>query len=441
MKKLNMSGRTKSIIALSIVLVLTLLCGILGVNGMNLDSRGLYKLLPWLPTTDVENWPKPLALGLDLRGGVYVEYQAAQPESTDGNFEELLNGTIAVIQNRLTDKGYPESTVVKLGTDGIRVEIPDVTDPNAILDLIGSPAKLEFLDPDGNVFMEGKHVKTAVAEKDASTMQPIISFKLTSEGAKIFEEMTSKSLHKTLVIMLDGVQLMAPTVEATIAGGSGVITGLGSEENAKNIALKIQSGALPLEIKQQKVDTISATLGVDALSTSVLAAIIGLCLVMAVMLIRYRLCGLVADWALVIYIILLFFLLAIVPGIQLTLPGIAGIVLGIGMAVDANVIIFERFKEELRAGRPIKAAVRTGFKNAMSAILDANITTLIAAIVLLFFGTGSIQGFAKTLLLGVITSMFTAVLVTRFLMKNMANLGLKNVSLFASVKPAKKEEA
>jgi protein-export membrane protein SecD len=211
-------------------------------------------------------------------------------------------------------------------------------------------------------------------------------------------------------------------------------------ERAQTIAAQIQSGALPLVLTQQKVDTVSATLGDDALSTSVLAAIIGILLVMAVMIGRYRLNGVVASWALCIYIIVLFLLLAVLPGIQLTLPGLAGIVLGIGMAVDANVIIFERFNEEIRAGRAIRAAVRTGFKNAMSAILDANVTTLIAAIVLMFFGTGSIQGFAKTLLLGVITSMFTAVVVTRFLMKNIVNLGVKNSRLFTAAAKAEKEE-
>ena len=222
-------------------------------------------------------------------------------------------------------------------------------------------------------------------------------------------------------------------------GGSGVITQMQSAEYAQTVAAQIQSGALPMELTQQKVDTVNATLGSDALSTSVLAGIIGILLIMVVMIVRYRLNGVLASWALCIYVILLFFLLAIIPGIQLTLPGLAGIVLGIGMAVDANVIIFERFNEELRAGRGLRTALRTGFKNAMSAILDANVTTLIAAIVLMFYGTGSIQGFAKTLLLGVIASMFTAVVVTRFLMKNVINLGIKNKAMFAKV-PAVEED-
>lgn len=441
MKKISgkrMNGRTKSIIALTIAAVLTIFFGIVGVTGMNLTPNGLYKLKSWLPTTNAENWPDSLALGLDLRGGVYVEYSCAAPEGSEADFGTLLSGTIRVIQERLTDKGYAEATVQQIGTDGIRVEIPDVTDPSAVLDLIGSTAKLEFKDPEGNTFMDGSMVKTAVYQFNEGDHQ--VAFTLTDEGAKIFADMTSNNIGKTLGIYLDGEELLAPTVQSAITTGSGVITQMQSAEYAQTVAAQIQSGALPMELTQQKVDPVSATLGTDALSTSVLAAVIGLVLIMALMIFRYRLNGVVASWALCDYVIILFFLLAVIPGIQLTLPGLAGIVLGIGMAVDANVIIFERFNEELRAGRGIRTALRTGFKNAMSAILDANVTTLIAAIVLMFFGTGSIQGFAKTLLLGVVVSMLSAVVITRFLMKNIINLGVKDKRMFAKLPVAEEEQ-
>jgi len=428
------NGKTKSIIALTIVLALTIVIGVVGVTGV---SMGAYRLKGWMPTTDAANWPAALGLGLDLRGGVYVEYSAAQPTDSEANFDTLMEGTISVIQHRLTDKGYAESTVQRLGSNGLRVEIPDVSDPSAVLELIGNPAKLEFKTPDGNVFMEGSMVETAGYYYDQGDHQ--VSFNLTSEGAKIFADVTAANIGNTLGIYLDGELLIDPVVESAITGGSGVINGMGSAERAQTIAAQIQSGALPLELTQQKVDTVSATLGNDALSTSVTAAIIGIALVMLLMIIRYRLNGVVASWALCIYIIVLFLLLAILPGIQLTLPGLAGIVLGIGMAVDANVIIFERFNEEVRNGRPLKAAVRAGFKNAMSAVLDANITTLIAAVVLLIYGTGSIQGFAKTLLLGVVVSMFTAIVVTRFLMRHIINLGAANEKLFTSGVKAVKE--
>ena len=441
MKKTNrkrMNGKTRAIIALSVVLALTIVLGVVGVAGMPLDARGLYRLKNWLPTTDAENWPTALSLGLDLRGGVYVEYSAKAPEDTEASFDNLMEGTIGVIQQRLTDKGFAESTVQRIGGDGIRVEIPDVTDPSAVLDLIGSPAKLEFLDPNGQVFMDGSMVETATYFYSEGDHQ--VAFQLNDEGSKVFAEMTAANVGRTIAIYLDGVELISPKVQTAITGGSGVINGMGSAENAQTIAAKIQSGALPLDLTQQKVDTVSATLGDDALSTSVMAAMIGILLVMAILIIRYRLNGIVASWALCIYIIVLFLLLAVIPGIQLTLPGLAGIVLGIGMAVDANVIIYERFNEEVRAGRPLKAAVRAGFKNAMSAILDANVTTLIAGFVLLYYGTGSIQGFAKTLLLGVVVSMFTAVFVTRFLMKNIVGLGVKNAALFTSGVKTQKEE-
>ena len=434
----KLNKRSASIVMLCVALVLTLAVGFLGLNGTWLDSRGLYKLLPWLPTADVENWPQAISLGLDLKGGVYVEYEATMSEEMEAEgfeFGNLLDSTMGVIAQRLTEKGYPEATVSQLGTSGIRVEIPSVTDPAAVLDLIGSPAKLEFLDPQGNVFMEGRHLQAATPTVDES-YQPAISFKLTSEGGQLFGDMTAQSIGEAITITLDGETLMSPTVNEAIYGGQVLVTGSFTEEEAENISLMLQSGALPLDLRQDKLDTISATLGVDALATSVKAAIIGILLVMVLMIIRYRLCGVVASWALCVYIILVFLFLAVVPGVQLTLPGIAGIILGIGMAVDANVVIFERVKEEAVSGRPMIHAVRIGFKNALSAIVDANVTTIIAAVVLLAFGTGSVQGFATTLLIGVITSMISAILVTRFLLTRFVRV-TDNTKLYVAVKEAK----
>lgn len=436
-RRAKLSKRSSAIIALCVALVLTIAVGILGFNGTWLDSRGLYKLLPWLPTSNVENWPQAISLGLDLKGGVYVEYEATMSDElreAGYNFDSLLDSTMNVIAKRLTEKGYPEATVSKLGASGIRVEIPAVTDPAAVLDLIGSPAKLEFLDSEGNVFMEGRHLQAATPTVD-DNYKPAISFSLTSEGGQLFGDMTANSIGKAITIQLDGQVLMSPTVNEPIYGGRVLVTGSFTQEQVENICLQLQSGALPLDLRQDKLDTISATLGIDALGTSVTAALIGILIVMLIMALRYRLAGLVADWALCIYIILVFLLLAVVPGVQLTLPGIAGIILGIGMAVDANVVIFERVKEEVHAGRPMVHAVRVGFKNAMSAVLDANITTIIAAVVLLFLGTGSVQGFATTLLIGVITSMISAILVTRFLLTRVVRI-FDNTKLYVGGKPA-----
>ena len=221
--------KTKSIVALAIVLVLTVVFGIVGVTGMSFQG-GLYKLLPWLPTTNADAWPQAISLGLDLRGG----------EGNDANFSDLLDATVSAIQSRLTDKGYAESTVQVLGTSGIRVEIPDVSDPSEILNLIGEPALLEFKDPDGNTFMTGSDVRLAQAAMTQDG-QWAISFQLTSAGTKLFADMTSQNIGKTLGIYLDGEKLMAPTVQSAITGGSGQITGNFTMDRAQTIAAQIQS--------------------------------------------------------------------------------------------------------------------------------------------------------------------------------------------------------
>ena len=439
----RMGSRSKAVITLCILLAITVCLGILSVTGMKLDSAGLYKLLPWVPT-NANNWPESISLGLDLQGGVYVEYEAVQEEGVEADeFEVLLQNTIVVIQNRLTEQGFTEATVTQLNDNGIRVEIPTVSDPNTVLDLIGTPAKLEFTDPDGTVVVEGADVQTAWVTKESSdttiSSDYEVGFKLTSEGATKFAEATARLIGQSISIVLDGETIMSPTVQSEITGGSGVITGSFSYDEAHNLAIQIQSGALPLTLTQQKVDTISATLGVDALQTSLLAAAIGILIVMLVLVIRYRLSGLAASWALVIYIILLFWLIAMLPGIQLTLPGIAGVILGIGMAVDANVVIFERFGEELLKGKATKPAAKAGFKNAFSAILDSNVTTLIAAFVLMAFGTGSIRGFAYMLALSVICSLITALIVSRAFLYNLIALDPDKPQLYTGKKLNRKE--
>ena len=433
MKKAKTSAR----LTLAAIFLLTVALAVVGVMGI--PALGLKN---WLPTTDAENWPEALPLGLDLRGGVYVEYSAERPDEGDTDFAYLLETTMSVVRTRLGDKGYSEATVQSLGDDGIRVEIPDVTDTAMVLELIGEPALLEFTTPDGTVFMTGDAVSSAVAglsQDAASVGEYVINFKLNKNGTELFRDMTSRYVGQVLYILLDGQVLLAPKVNEPIANGEGSISGMASREEAEKIAAQIQSGALPLVLTQQKVDTVSATLGDDALSTSVLAAMIGMVVIMALLCWRYRLNGLVASWALVLYIILLFLVIYLVPGIQLTLAGLAGIVLGIGMAVDANVIIFERFNEEVRKGRSLKSAVRTGFKNASTAVLDGNITTLIAAGVLLFFGTGTIRGFGITLGLSVLVSMFSAVFVTRILLKNLVTARKWKPAAFTSGKIMEEE--
>ena len=408
--------RVRAIVSLVVTLVVVAVVGCVALFGVGKGTM-IHYLKPW---------GEAISLGLDLRGGVYTVYQAKDAEVED--FESKMDSTVSILTSRLTRKGFTEATVTRQGSDRVRVEIPNVSDPNEILRIIGTPAQLNFIDEDGNVLMEGSMVKNAARSQDENG-QPCIAFELNDEGAKIFAEATAANLGKTISITLDGETISTARVNSVIAGGKGEITGNFTAESAENLATLILSGALPLELEQLEVSAISATLGVEALDKAVLAGVIGVVLVMLFMIFRYRLCGVVADIALTIYIMIVVLLLAL-TGAQLTLPGVAGIILGIGMAVDANVVIFERIREEVKLGRPLGSAIRKGFSNALSAIVDANVTTIIAAVVLYAFGTGSIRGFALTLGISVITSMFTAIFITHKLLDIFADFGIKNQKLY-----------
>lgn len=408
--------RARALVSLVAIIVVVAVCAYLGLCGFGKDTMINY----------LKPWGDAISLGLDLRGGVYTVYQAEN--NGDPDFDTKMESTVSILTSRLTRQGFTEATVTRQGSDRIRVEIPNVSDPNQILTIIGTPAQLYFVDESGNNLMEGGMVKNAQAAQDQDG-KPCIAFELTDEGAKIFAEATAANLGKTISITLDGETISRATVNTVIAGGKGEITGNFTADEAKNLATLILSGALPLNLTQLEVSAISATLGVEALDRAIQAGIIGVALVMLFMLFRYRLCGLVADIALTIYIMIVVLLLAL-TGAQLTLPGVAGIILGIGMAVDANVVIFERIREEVKNGRPIGSAVRKGFSNALSAIIDSNVTTIIAAVVLYAFGTGSVRGFALTLGIGVATSLVTAVFVTHKLLDIFADLGIKNQKLY-----------
>ena len=408
--------RARALVSLVAIIVVVAVCAYLGLFGFGKGTMINY----------LKPWGDAISLGLDLRGGVYTVYQAEN--NGDPDFDTKMESTVSILTSRLTRQGFTEATVTRQGSDRIRVEIPNVSDPNQILTIIGTPAQLYFVDESGNNLMEGAMVKNASAAYDQDG-KPCIAFELNDEGAKIFAEATAANLGKTISITLDGETISRATVNTVIAGGKGEITGNFTADEAKNLATLILSGALPLNLTQLEVSAISATLGVEALDRAIQAGIIGVALVMLFMLFRYRLCGLVADIALTIYIMIVVLLLAL-TGAQLTLPGVAGIILGIGMAVDANVVIFERIREEVKNGRPIGSAVRKGFSNALSAIIDSNVTTIIAAVVLYAFGTGSVRGFALTLGIGVATSLVTAVFVTHKLLDIFADLGIKNQKLY-----------
>ena len=409
--------RTRAVIALVCTLVILVAAGSLALFGFGKGSM-IHYLKPW---------GEAISLGLDLRGGVYTVYQGE--DDGEGDFDTKMNSTVSILISRLTRQGFTEATVTRQGIDRIRVEIPNVTDPGQILSIIGTPAHLTFEDEAGNVLMEGAMVKNAAPAQDQNG-QPCVSFELNDEGSRLFADATAKNLNKTIAIKLDGETISAPTVNSVIAGGRGEITGSFTAEEATNLATLILSGALPLNLTQLEVSAISATLGIEALDKAVLAGAIGICLVMLFMIWRYRISGVVADIALAFYIMIVVLML-VLTGAQLTLPGIAGIILGIGMAVDANVVIFERIREECRIGRPLESSVKKGFDRALTAVIDANVTTVIAAVVLYAFGTGTVRGFALTLGIGVVTSMFTAIFITHRLLNLFITLFGAKQKLFA----------
>ncbi len=354
-----------------------------------------------------------IKLGLDLSGGVYVLYQAVEAEDTGGG--DKIDRAITVIRNRIDSLGVSEPVIQREGDDRIRVELAGVEDQRQAREVIGTTAMLTFVGPEGDVILTGGDLKDAYATFD-SRNRPSVGLEFTSEGTAAFSEATEKYLNQFIAILLDEDVISAPTVASVITDGRATIEGNMSIEDARNLALMLRSGALPVNLIELETRSVGPTLGQDSLNRSVRAGVAGLILVLLFMLVYYRFFGLIADVALVAYIAVVFALLTAINA-TLTLPGIAGLILSVGMAVDANVIIFERVKEELKLGRTMRTSIEAGFNNAFRAILDANVTTLIAAAVLFRYGTGPIRGFAVTLSVGILVSMFSAIVLTRFLLR------------------------
>lgn len=330
-----------------------------------------------------------------------------------------MDSTVAAIKKRVDSMGVSEAQVSKQGEDRIRVSIPSVQDQQQALDMIGKTAQLEFVGPDGEVILTGKDVvdSKAVQQKSSSGLEEaVVTLKFNDEGTQLFADATQKYLNQQISIKLDDEVISSPKVNVAITNGEAVIEGMADMEEAGNLAELIRGGALPVKLSPIEVTTIGPTLGQDSLNQSLIAGAIGIAAVLLFMLVMYRGLGFIADLALIIYI-MLDLILMVFANVTLTLPGIAGIILSVGMAVDANVIIFERIKDESRSGKSINAAIDAGFKRAMGTIIDSNVTTLIAGFVLFFMGSGSVQGFAVTLILGIIVSLLTAVIITKHLTK------------------------
>lgn len=378
---------------------------------------------------DVDSVKDALKYGLDINGGVYVVMEA-QTDATGEELEDLMDQTRAVLDNRVNQMGVAESSVTIEGDKRLRVEIPGVNNADEAIEAIGKTAKLTFILADGTVVVDGSNVKDAQIATDGSNYKILLEF--DSEGASLFEEGTRKAFNKEVTPTIDGMAsneigivldneiITHPGVrDGVISGGNCEITGNYSKEEASTTAALIRGGALPVELVEIQSSVQTATIGTDALDKSIVAGAIGLALVFVLMLVFYGMLGLVADIALLLYVVLFLWSMAGM-GVVLTLPGIAALILSIGMAVDANVIIFARIKEEIMAGKSIRVAVDSGFKNALTTVLDAQITTLIAAVVLYEVGTTSVKGFALTLIIGIVFSIFTAVVITQLFISLLA---------------------
>ena len=369
-----------------------------------------------------------IKLGLDLRGGTYVVLQA------QGKIEQDTMAKVKdIVERRVDSLGVAEPVIQLSGNDRLIVELAGIKDPQKAIDLIGTTAKLEFKikNQDGSygpTLLEGSAIKTANLSQ-GQFGQPEVAFELNGDGSNKFAEITRENVGKQLAIMLDGKEQSAPVINTEISGGKGVIT-TNNPEDAKNLTNLLKSGALPVSIKILEIRTVGATLGSDSIAQTQFAGILSLIFIWGFMFFIYKIPGIVSNIVLVIYGLLTLGSLSMI-GSTLTLPGIAGFVLTLGMAVDSNVITFERIKDELRKGRSLQDSIEYGFKNGLPAIIDGNLTTLLIAIVLFFFGTGPIKGFAVTLALGTIITLITAVFVTKIVFLIMLNtFKIKKEKLF-----------
>lgn len=378
---------------------------------------------------------KNIKTGLDLSGGVSITYQAVGDDIS----QEDMADTVYKLQQRV-DSYSEESQVFQEGIDRITVEIPGVSDANQILEELGQPGSLEFQDEEGNVVLEGTDVETAeggaIQNQTTGATEYVVELTLTDEGAEKFATATEENLNKQIAIVYDGETISAPTVNNVISNGQAQISGMSSIEEARQLASSIRIGALSVELEELSSNVVGAQLGQAAITTSLIAGGIGIALVAVFMIVVYALPGVAAALALIIYVGLELVMLNAFD-LTLTLPGIAGIILSIGMAVDANVIIYARIREEIGEGRSVRTAIKTGFQKALSAILDGNITTLIAAAVLWLMGTGSVKGFAMTLALGIVLSMFTALVISRLIVNAFYAIGLRDEKFYGRQKERK----
>ena len=404
---------------------------------MRWDSMTKFLVMTFAIILGFAFYAKPVAFsirqGLDLQGGTHVVLQAVDtPDAKVDN--DAVDRVVKIIERRVNELGLTEPTIQRQGKDRIIVELPGVKDPDKAIAMLGRTALLEFKDVSGKTVLTGKDLKNSKAHVGQNN-QAVVGLEFNEEGAKKFASLTAQNIGKPISILLDGDVLTSPVVQEVITGGNAQISGSRNVEEAEHLAILLRSGSLPVKVEVMETRTVGPTLGQDSKDMSVKAFGIGTISVFVFMLLFYRMSGLVADIALLLYIMLVLLAMKYLNA-TLTLPGIAGIILSIGMAVDANVLIFERFKEEIRNGKTLRSAMESGFNKAFTTIFDSNITTIMASVVLFYLGTGPIRGFAITLALGVILSMFSAITITRELLRFLIGSNLiKNPAFFGCAAP------
>lgn len=376
----------------------------------------------WIPFTNL------IKQGLDLKGGVYVVLEAVDTPDVPVT-DDSVKKAMAIIENRVNAFGVAEPIIQMQGSRRIIVELAGVSDPDEAVRNLIKTAYLEFQTEDGTTVLTGRHLKNA-QEGTGPSGQAEVNLEFEPDGAKIFAEVTAANVGKPIKILLDGELIQAPTVSEPIPNGKAQISPYESLPAAHNVAILLRSGALPVKLEVMEKRAVGPTLGADSLSQSITAGIVGLIAILIFMIGYYRVPGLVANLSLIIYTLLVLFVFAALQ-VTMTLPGVAGFLLSMAMAVDTNIIIYERLKEELWAGKTLRAAIDAGFKRAFVAVLDSHITTLIAGIILYYFGTGPIKGFGITLSIGVVASLFTAVTMTQYILHLVADTNLvKNLKLY-----------
>ena len=418
--------KSKNTIILILIIVLVAGASFIAINGINIGDY------------EVTKAKDSVELGLDLAGGVYVVLEA-KTDATGEELQRLMEQSKAIINERVNGLGISEPNIFIEGRNRIRVELAGLDNPQEAIDLIGKTAQLQFIDPDGEVVVTGKHVigsEVQYSKTQLGQQNIVVSLEFNKEGAANFSETTGRLAKegaredRIIFIVLDDQIISAPAVNTQITDGKAIIEGGFVLEEADNLATLIRAGALPVEMEELETKVIGPTLGLEAYERSILAGGIALLIIFAYMIVMYRVPGLVSCIGLTIYTLIVVYTM-IGLGVKLTLPGIAGLILSVGMAVDANVLIFERIKEEIKIGKTVRTSVETGYKRALTSVLDANITTLIAGGVLYYFGVGPIKGFGVTLIIGILASMLTAVFISKYLLKLIVPItGGKNTKLY-----------